>query len=117
VSRNLTQDDSLQAANSTYSYEEFLELWKTFNYEYLVLVPENKVQAVEGILGEEVDETIAWQNSLTQIQDELSQDPHNPHLLFNLAINYYYTGDYQKATQTYELVKDRLTMRKDYGIK
>lgn len=112
TAQTILQDDSLQGANLTYSYNEFLDLWKPFNYEYLVLVPQDKIEAVEKILGDEVDTKVAWSHSLNRIQNELTTDPDNVHLLFNLAINYYYVGEYQKAIDAYENVQGRLTLRR-----
>src|SRR3989344_1493909 len=49
------QDDSLQNKNLIYTYADFNEIWKKFNYEYLVLVPVEKKEVAEQILGENAD--------------------------------------------------------------
>src|SRR3989344_3907235 len=49
--QEIIQDDSLQGKNLRYSFEDFSAIWKKFNYEYLVLVPEEKKDIAEAILG------------------------------------------------------------------
>src|SRR3989344_7559375 len=58
------QDDSLQNKNLTYTYADFNEIWKKFNYEYLVLVPEDKQELAERILEENANERTSWTNAI-----------------------------------------------------
>lgn len=57
--QQLIQDDSLQNKNLWYSYDDFNAVWDKFNYEYLVLVPKDKQEIAETILGEDKDSKIA----------------------------------------------------------
>ena len=62
--QNIIQDDSLQGKNLRYSYKDFNALWRQFNYEYLVLVPQDKVEIAEAILKEDADAKIAWHKAV-----------------------------------------------------
>ena len=105
------QNDSLQGRDLQYSYNDYLELWKPYSYEYLVLVPEDKKELAETILGEEVDEQVAWQNSVARLQQEIAKNPNDNQLKFSLAVAYYHTGEYEKTIQEFEAVESRLPFR------
>ncbi len=109
--KQITQDDSLQGASLKYSYLDFLSLWQGFNFEYLVLVPKEKQAIAEVILGESLDEQTAWEKALNIAREELRQDPENIFTQFNISVAYYYLGDYQKSTETFESVEGKLPFR------
>src|SRR3989338_7971560 len=77
--QNIIQDDSLQGKNLRYSYEDFNALWKQFNYEYLVLVPQDKTEIAQQILGEDTDEKIAWHKAVQLSENELNTNPNDIH--------------------------------------
>jgi tetratricopeptide (TPR) repeat protein len=107
----LIQDDSLQGKNLSYGNEEFLNLWEKFNYEYLVLVPKDKKEIAEAILGEDIDEKTAFQKSLEFSQSQLRKDPNNIYAKFNESITYYHLGEYQNSVKSFEEVEDKLPFR------
>ena len=105
------QDDSLQNKNLTYIYEDFNEIWKKFNYEYLVLVPKDKQQIAEQILGENADEKIAWQNAVENSLRELQTNPNDIYARLNLSVAYFNTLKYQSAVEEFEKVENQLPFR------
>ncbi len=107
----IIQDDSLQGNNLSYTFEEFVEIWQPFNYEYLVIVPESKKGIVEAILGEELDEKKAWDKARVRIEQELLEKQNNIHLLFALSRIYYYLGDYEKSIEYFDRVEGSLSFR------
>jgi tetratricopeptide (TPR) repeat protein len=107
----IIQDDSLDGKNLQFSYTEFNELWGKFNYEYLVLVPEAKLQIAGRILGANVNKEIAWQNAVSFTQKKLADNPDDITTIFNLSVAYTNTKEYQKAVETYEKVRDHLPAR------
>jgi hypothetical protein len=112
IQSELIQDDSLQGANLRYSYADFNELWEDFNYEFLVVVPEEKVSVVETILGEKLLEPEqAWQTAWQQADLIWQRDPSNLAAGFNRVVAAYYLGRYEEAVSGYELIKDRLPPR------
>lgn len=109
--KEIIQDDSYQGPNLRYSYEEFNELWSKFNYEYLVLVPSEKQDITERILGDEADKKIAWMHAKENALQELEVDPENVTSRFNLSVAYYHLGQYEDAIREYEAVASRLPFR------
>lgn len=107
----LIQDDSYQDKNLTYSYESFNNLWEKFNFEYVVLVPKEKQQLAEQIIGEDVDKRIAWQNAVMLSQEKLEKNPDDIYSRFNLSVAYYNLGEYQKTVTEYEKVEGQLPFR------
>lgn len=107
----LIQDDSLQGKNLEYTENQFNELWSAFNYEYLVLVPENKNYLVSQILKKDFDENTAWQNAVNLSQSQLSTDPTNTNARFNLSVAYYHIGEYEKSASEFEKVEKLLPSR------
>lgn len=111
TTKQFTQDDSLQGADLKYSYDDFLELWKPYNYEYLVLVTKDKENLAKQILQDEYDVNVAWENSLTRLNEELEENPNDMYTQFNLATTYYHLGKYEETTEMFEKVESRLPMR------
>lgn len=111
VTLQIIQDDSLQNKNLRYSYTEYLQLWQPFNYEYLVIVNEEKKELVEKILEDEIDEKKAWKNALERINQEIKIQPDNWHLTFAKSRIYYYLGEYKNSVREYEKVESKLSFR------
>jgi tetratricopeptide (TPR) repeat protein len=107
----IIQDDSLQGANLEFSYESFNALWEAFNYEYLVLVPPEKQEIAEVILGENVSEAIAWQNALKLSDAALAKNPGSIYAQFNRSVALYHLGQYQESVQAFEAVENKLPFR------
>lgn len=110
-SLQLIQDDSLQGKNLWYSYNDFNSLWKQFNFEYLVLVPEGKKQIAENILGEDIDEKIAWEKAVKNSRSQLIQNPDDVSTRFNLSVALYHIGDYKASVEEFEKIENQLPFR------
>lgn len=111
TTQTIIQDDSLQGKNLSYSYEEFMQLWKKFNYEYVVLVPKEKKSEVEKLLGDNLDEQTAWKHALEHAEKESEQYPDDIYARFNVSVASYHTGDYAKSIRAYEQVATALPFR------
>jgi hypothetical protein len=107
----LIQDDSFQGHDLKYSYDDFNKLWDKFNYEYLVLVPKEKQQQAEYILGEDLGEKTAWQKAVSNSLANLEKNPDDYNSRFNLSVAYYRLGDYQKSVEEFEKVENQLPFR------
>lgn len=105
------QDDSLQNKNLTYAYADFNEIWKKFNYEYLVLVPKEKVELVNAFLGENADEKLAWQKAVENSLTELETNPSDIYSRFNLSVALFNTGVYENSVEEFEKVENLLPFR------
>lgn len=111
ASKQIIQDDSLQGKNLKYSYEDFLTIWEKFNYEYLVLIPEEKKEVVEAILGDDLDTRQAFEKSLKTSQEQLKENPENIYAKFNESIAYYHLGDYENTVSSFEVIETKLPFR------
>ena len=107
----LIQDDSLQGKNIKFTYDDFNVLWKKFNYEYLVLVPKEKQQIAEAILGEDDDPKVAWKKAAENSRNQLSADPNDVTARFNLSVALYNMGDNEGTVKEFEQVEDKLSFR------
>lgn len=111
TTREFIQDDSLQGKNLKYSYEEFNSIWKKFNYEYLVLVPEDKREIAKKILGENADFKKAWKNAVETAQEEVNDNPNDKDFRFNLSVALYNVGEFKQSAEEFEKVEDELPFR------
>lgn len=109
--KTLIQDDSLQNKNLTYTYGDFNAIWNKFNYEYLVLVPQDKVQIAELILTEEKDAALAWQNAVKNSKARLQSNPNDITERFNLSVALYNTGQIKESIDEFEKVEGQLPFR------
>ena len=104
-------DDSYYGPNRKYSYYDFLSLWQSFNFSYIVAYDGSQIDIVEDILGNEIVEKVAWQNAVTRAHKEHDLVPDNIYPLYNLAVGYYHIGDYEESIKYFEQVEDRLPRR------
>lgn len=111
VKQNLIQDDSLQGKNLVYPYEDFNEIWKKFNYEYVVLVPKEKQAIAEAILQEDTNKQKAWGKAALRAQEDLKENPNDVTSRFNLSVALYNTGKYEQSVAEFEKVEDKLSFR------
>lgn len=107
----LIQDDSLQGKNLSYTYDEFNSLWEPYNYEYLVLIPKDKVVVAEQILGEDKDLKTSWTKAAENAKAKLKTSPNDTYAGFNLSIALYNIGDYTGSVKAFEQVESKLTFR------
>lgn len=102
------QDDSLQGKDLRYSYRDFLRLWKPFNYGYLVMVPKDKKEIAEAIIGTKIDDKLAWQNAQLAASQDLESDPNDINARFNLSVADYYLGAYDQSVAQFEKIENEL---------
>ena len=111
ITSEIIQDDSYEGKDLRFSYSDFDQLWKKFNYEFLVLIPEEKLKIAQAILEEDVDPKIAWQKAVKLSQEELVNNPDDKYVRFNLSVAYYNVGEYQKSTEEFEKVEYQMPFR------
>lgn len=111
TTQEIIQDDSYEGKDLRYSYARFDLTWSKFNYEYLVLVPLDKKYIAEMILGEDVDETTAWEHAAAAEREKLSKDPTDIWARFNLSVIYYNQGKYESSVAEFEQIEHQLPAR------
>lgn len=84
------------------SYSELERYWSHFNWNYIVAYRPQDAGAVAEIIGEEMDDGVMWQNALERVQAELSGDPDNAFLWFNLGTVFNALGDYERAAAAFD---------------
>lgn len=107
----IIQDDSLQGKNLNYNYEDFDVLWEKFNFEFLVLIPQEKKEIAEKILGDNVDQKTAWRNAVKFSEEKLTNNPNDIFSRFNLSVALYNSGNYQRSVEEFEKVENLLPFR------
>jgi len=104
-------DDSYYGPNRKYSYYDFLSLWQSFNFGYIVAYENSQADVVQEILGAEMDKAVAWQNAVTRAHKEHELVPDNIYPLYNLAVGYYHVDNYEDSVKYFEQVESRLPRR------
>lgn len=108
---SIIQDDSYEGPNLSFSYSDFNTMWEKFDYEYLVLIPEDKLPIAKAIIGENLNDNYAWQQVVERNIEKLKTDPNDIYSKFNLSVAYYHLGKYEKSVQEFEKVEDLLPFR------
>lgn len=104
-------DDSYFGPNKKIHYFEFLEMWQPFNYLYIPVYREDKEAIVKAILGQEIDETVAYWRAVNRAQKEKEKDRENVWPRFNLSNSYYHVGQLEKCVSEFEEIEFQLPRR------
>ena len=107
----IVQDDSYEGPNKKIGYFDFLTMWQAFNYSYVVVYTSDLKDNVESIIGEEIDEKVAWENALRRAGEESLKDENNPYPHFNISTASYHLVDYERSVKEYEKVENVLPRR------
>ncbi len=105
------QDDSLQGKDLEYTYADYDDIWKKFNYEYLVLIPKDKKEIAKRIIGEDINEKVAWEKAKDNSLKDLESNPNDVDAGFNLSVAYYKLREYEKSVEEFEKIESRLSFR------
>jgi tetratricopeptide (TPR) repeat protein len=111
TTQQVIQDDSYQGPNIRFSYAEFLSMWKPFNYEYLILIPQGKESDAARILGNDTDVTAAWQHANSRAKKDNETNPDDIHAAFNLVTSDYRLGKVDDAIEQFEKIEPLLSSR------
>ncbi len=88
------------------SYETIDEQWQEFNRLYIVVFPPDDVEAINSLLGPDVDETTNRQNALAAAQADVAAEPDNPFAYFNLGSNLNYFDRYAEAAEAFDKARE-----------
>lgn len=84
------------------SYEELDRNWRAFNRNYIALYRPKQSSLVAQIIGENMDDTVMWQNARRVVQAELEAERENAFLWFNLGTVFNAQGDYERAAAAFD---------------
>ena len=84
------------------SYDVLDPLWAVFNRTHVVVYPDAMAPVVQAIIGEDMSQSIMWQNSLARFQREIQERPNDPYAWFNLGSTLVAMGQYQQAVTAFD---------------
>ena len=99
----IAQDSYIQA-DYEQPYEALISEWRSFNYTYLVVFPEQQENDVLNLLGDNADVNQNYKNALKKAQDEIYQltDVDRFFAYFNYGTNLVNLRDYEGAADAYD---------------
>ena len=83
-------------------YDELDRLWSVFNRTYVLIYTDEFAPAIEGILGEELDDATMWQRALQHVRAETRERPDDPFAWFNLGSDLVALGQFEQAATAYD---------------
>ncbi|HET7034267.1 MAG TPA: C39 family peptidase [Thermomicrobiaceae bacterium] len=95
-------NDSMIGADVFYSYDDFVWLWRAFNYRYLPVYRPGDEPKVLAILGPDADHQQNLQRALELFTDLAEQNPNDAYLRFSIGTSFYELGNKPEAVAAYE---------------
>jgi tetratricopeptide (TPR) repeat protein len=83
-------------------YDELDRLWSVFNRTYVLIYTDELAPAIEGILGEDMDDSTMWQRALQHARTETREQPDDPFAWFNLGSDLVALGQFELAATAYD---------------
>ena len=83
-------------------YDELDRLWAVFNRTYVLIYTDELAPAIEGILGEDMDDSTMWQRALQHARTETREQPDDPFAWFNLGSDLVALGQFEQAATAYD---------------
>lgn len=87
-------------------YTTFDSYWQQFNRTYIALAAADQQEALQTILGEQLDDTVMWEQALAHTQRELEQQQDNGYLWFNLGNAHNALGQYELAATAFDKARE-----------
>lgn len=84
------------------TYADAARDWPDFNRNFIALYRPEQAQLVSDIVGANMDNSVMWQNSLHQAQQDAQSDPENAFYWFNLGTSLNAAGEYESAAQAFD---------------
>jgi tetratricopeptide (TPR) repeat protein len=84
------------------AYLELDRMWREFNRNYIVLYPPEEAAQVTAIVGPDMDDSVMWRRALPLAQAEVTAEPGDAFLWFNLGTVYNGLEDYEKAAAAFD---------------
>ncbi|TAK56866.1 hypothetical protein EPO17_03505 [Patescibacteria group bacterium] len=109
--KQIIQDDSYEGKNLKFSYAKFNELWRPFNNGYQIIIPKDKQAIVEKILGEDIDEELAWKKAVTTAEKAIAANRNDTIAHLNLSTASFYLGDYAKSVKEFEIIESKIPLQ------
>ena len=111
INHTFIQDDSLNGSDLIYTYQDLIDIWEPFGFEYLIIAPENFKFDIERVLGENADERTAWQIALNREKLAWRQNPKTYFHAFNASVAAYHLQDWKTSKYYFDAVEILLPSR------
>ncbi len=98
--------DSYLGPDRSISYHQLDKFWRHFNRLYLVPHAPAQYEAVANIIGDDVNDTTMWTNSIARAQSELNYDQNDPFGWYNLGASLYNLGRYEEAETAFDQARE-----------
>ncbi|MCG3140637.1 MAG: hypothetical protein HDKAJFGB_01714 [Anaerolineae bacterium] len=98
----ITAQDSYNGPNQVVSWQALDEHWRHFNRTYLVVYTDAYVDAVQAIIGEDLDDATMYAKAAQRAQDEWNVNPDDAFAAFNLGSSLVGLGEYEAAAQAFD---------------
>ena len=95
-------NDSMIGPDVFYSYDDFVWLWRAFNYRYLPVYRPADEPKVLAILGPDADHQQNLLRALDLFTGLAAQNPNDAYLRFSIGTSFYELGNKQEAVAAYE---------------
>ncbi len=109
--QEIIKDDSYYGPDKRVGYYDFMSMWQSFNYSYIVLYGDSNADVVAEILGDEIDEKVAWKKAFDKAVEENKLVSDNIYPLYNMSVASYHLGNYEDSVRYFEQVESRLPRR------
>ena len=101
----ITQDSEI-GPNQKISYLGLMDNWQSFNFVYMIVFPNEKLEQVKTLFGEDWNVDINRQRALDISRREVEVNPQNAFGWFNLGTNLVYFEKYAEAAMAYDQARN-----------
>ena len=108
--------DSLYDPPTTMAYQELYELWRVFNWTYMVIAPPELYEEVAALIGPDMQDAAMYERALAQAHDEAARQPESCAAYadcsdwvtmswFTIGSNLTALGRHAEAVEAYDLAR------------
>jgi len=98
--------DTYRGPNQAVTYTDLDTNWKAFNRVYVLVFPQERLDAVKTLLGEDWDPAQNRMNALKTAREEVSRNASDAFAWFNVGSNLAYFEQYGDAAQAYDRARE-----------
>lgn len=103
---NVVAQASQTGNGRTLSYAQFDQYWRQFNRTYIALYRPEQEGVVRTIIGSQMNDEVMWAQGLARTQAEVTAEPDNAYLWFNLGTNLTELGQYESAALAFDKARE-----------
>ncbi len=105
AAQQFTTYDSYDGQNMVYTYQHTAEHWQHFNYTYIVLYEESRLEDLNEVLGDNAAEEENIRNAMEIARTQAIADQTDNWAWFNMGSNLVMLGEYEDAATAYDVAR------------